>query len=97
MMLHTELISYDPLIVSGHIAMLSDAGYLKAKLVRGNGIILSAIVLEITFQGHDLLDTIRAVSVWEKIKRLAKENGLELTFEVVKKLSGAALEQILGA
>lgn len=95
MMLHTEIAGYDPLVVAGHIGMLSDAGYLKAKLVRGNGIVLSAVVLEITMPGYDLLDTMRTVSVWEKIKLIAKDKGLELTFEVVKKLGSMALEQIL--
>jgi hypothetical protein len=95
MPLTIQIDGYDPLIVNAHIAMLNDADIVKAKLVRGTGIVLSAIILEITFKGYDLLDTIRSKSIWEKIKNTAKEKGLELTFEAIKTLGTNALQQLI--
>ena len=96
MLMHSEIDGYDPLVVSAHIAMLDDSGYLKARMVRGTAIVLNATVLAITHKGYDLLDTMRSTSLWDRIKHMAKDKGIELTFEVVKTLGAVALEQTLG-
>ena len=49
----------------------------------------------LTWQGHDLLDTLRSKPVWEKIKTTAREKGIELTFEAVKALGKLALQSVL--
>ncbi len=49
----------------------------------------------LTWQGHDLLDTIRSKPVWERIKATAKAKGLELTLDGVKLLAKVALDQIV--
>lgn len=50
---------------------------------------------ELTWQGHDLLETIRSQAVWERIKTVARDKGLELTFDAVKALGGAALSWVI--
>jgi hypothetical protein len=52
---------------------------------------------ELTWQGHDLLDTIRSKAIWEKIKSTAREKGIELTFDAVKTLGKAALGALVGS
>jgi Hypothetical protein (DUF2513). len=49
----------------------------------------------LTWQGHELLDTIRSKAVWERIKTTAKEKSIELTFDSVKALGKLALEWVL--
>ncbi len=49
----------------------------------------------LTWEGHDLLDTIRSKPIWEKIKSLAQAKGIELTFDAVKALGVFAYKQIL--
>lgn len=49
----------------------------------------------LTWAGHDLLDTIRSKPVWERVKTLARDKGLELTSDAVKALGGVALNQVL--
>lgn len=93
-MMDSEVQGFDAALVREHIWMLDKAGYLRGKFQRGTAMCLSAIVLEITFKGYDLLDTIRTDSIWEKIKKLAKEKGLELTFDVVKELGSIVVKQI---
>jgi hypothetical protein len=88
----------DPGIVGSHISMLKDAGFLKAAILPGfGGAIRGAEISELTFAGHDLLDTIKSHGVWEKVKTTAKEKGVELSFEAVKTLAALALKQIIGA
>ena len=74
--------------------LLWKAGYLEAidaGTMSGEAIISP----DLTWAGHDLLDTLRSKPVWEKIKSMAKDKGIELTFEAVKALGKLALEAIL--
>jgi hypothetical protein len=56
----TEVQGWDHLIVNGHIRMLSEAGYVHAALNRGDAIVLSAMVKDITMKGYDLSTPSRA-------------------------------------
>jgi hypothetical protein len=50
-----------------------------------------------TWQRHDRLEPIRSKAGWERIKKIAREKGIELTFDGVKALSKAALTAIIGS
>jgi hypothetical protein len=50
---------------------------------------------DLTWAGHDLLDTLRSKPVWDRVKATAKEKGLELTFETVKALAKIALDYVI--
>ncbi|MEA3394413.1 MAG: DUF2513 domain-containing protein [Pseudomonadota bacterium] len=50
---------------------------------------------ELTWEGHDLLDTLRSKTVWERIKKTATDKGIELTFDAVKLLGKSVLEALL--
>ncbi len=91
-----EVKGFEHALVAGHIEMLHDAGYLEARLLpSGTGAgIASALVKKVTMEGYDLLNTLKSPPVWERIKKMAKEKGLDLTFELVKQLSVIALKQI---
>lgn len=77
-----------------HALLLYQSGFLKAIDCSSNGG-PGIISPTLTWSGHDLLDTIRSKQVWERIKSLARERGLELTFDVVKALGSVALQQIM--
>ena len=91
-----EIRDWDPLVVNGHIAMLSDAGYVHAAMARGRAMVVSAMVKDLTMKGYDLAETLKSLTVWDKVKKIAKEKGLDLSFEVVKQLTDVAIKQILG-
>lgn len=55
----------------------------------------SVIAQRLTWQGHELLDTLRSKPVWEKVKTTAKEKGVELTFSAVVALGKAVIESML--
>lgn len=50
---------------------------------------------ELTWEGHDLLQTMQSKPVWDRIKNIAQDKGLELTFDTVKALGKVALSRIL--
>lgn len=50
---------------------------------------------KLTWEGHELLETIRSQAVWERIKTTAKSKGIELTLESVKILGKSALTWVL--
>jgi hypothetical protein len=77
-----------------HAILLWEAGYLKGV----DGETLAGPLLlapNLTWEGRDLLDTLRSKPVWERIKTTAKEKGLELTFDAVKALGKAALDYVI--
>jgi Hypothetical protein (DUF2513) len=79
---------------SEHAILLWKAGFIEA--ISADSLAGSAILSpELTWQGHELLDTLRSKPVWERIKVTANEKGLELTFDVVKSLGKLALEYVL--
>lgn len=49
----------------------------------------------LTMSGHDLLDTMRSTTIWEKIKVTAKTKGIELTVDAIKALGAFALKSAL--
>lgn len=86
--------------VCGHLELLIDAGYIEGlKIIRGNSneFYYSITAPRLTMAGHDLLDTMRSNSVWSTVKDIAKKKGMDLTFEVIKQLTGVAIKQIAGA
>ncbi|MDZ4104380.1 MAG: DUF2513 domain-containing protein [Hydrogenophaga sp.] len=75
--------------------LLWKAGFIEA--VDASSLAGPAIVSPaLTWQGHDLLDTLRSKPVWERIKKIAEEKGIELTFDAVKALGKAALSAVAG-
>jgi hypothetical protein len=85
--------THDP-ATSEHALLLYRAGYLAGIPIDVYG--CSAIMSpELTWAGHDLLDTIRSNAVWERIKTLSQEKGIELTFDAVKTLGRVAVDWVL--
>lgn len=79
-----------------HLLLLADAGFVKGVRVDSMGG-PGMMCPELTWEGHELLDTIRSKTVWNKVKGMAKDKGLELSFAAVKALGKVALDQVIGA
>jgi hypothetical protein len=77
-----------------HAFLLRDAGYLSAIDV-GDLDANRMLGPVLTWAGHDLLDTLRSKPVWERVKTMAKDKGLELTFDTVKALGKVALDYVI--
>lgn len=79
---------------SEHALLLWKAGFIEA-IDAGTMAGPAILSPELTWQGHELLDTLRSKPVWDRIKTTAKEKGLELTFDVVKGLGKLALDYVM--
>lgn len=79
---------------SEHALLLWKAGFIEA-IDAGTMAGPAILSPDLTWQGHELLDTLRSKPVWERIKSTAKEKGLELTFDVVKGLGKLALDYVM--
>lgn len=55
----------------------------------------SVIAQDLSWSGHELLDTMRSKALWERIKAMAQAKGLELTFDTVKALGKTALDWVI--
>jgi len=81
-------------VKSQHALLLWKANYLTgidAGTIGGPAVMSP----DLTWEGHDLLDTLRSKPVWERIKSTAKDKGIELTFDAVKALGKFALDAII--
>lgn len=84
--------------VAYNMRLLSEAGYIKANILEsssGDGHIATALARRLTNPGHELLDTIRAESVWGQVKDTFKAKGVEMTFDLVISVGKKIAESIL--
>jgi hypothetical protein len=99
MLFDNEISGWPIAEVRGHIELLKDGGFVDAHVVHesstGAHSIMVAHVSRLTFNGYDLLDTIRSKPVWEKTKKLAMDKGIELTLDAVKAFAKLALDHML--
>ncbi|WP_050464397.1 DUF2513 domain-containing protein [Herbaspirillum autotrophicum] len=92
---------YDEIVgrILGHLELLVEAGYVEGISVKrgaSGDLYYSRSSPRLTMDGHDLLDTMRSATIWNAVKETAKKKGLELTFDAIKLLAGAALKQVVG-
>jgi len=72
---------YEENVVHYHCRLLSDSGFVRSSNLDTNyG--LFCMPQRLTMEGHDLLDTIRNDTLWNKFKELSKEHGLKVIFQV---------------
>lgn len=87
--------------VSYHMALLIDAGLVKGEMVQTIGPnIKDFFAQKLTWKGHEFLDAIQSDTVWIKTKKAFAEQGISMTFELVKEgakqVAGAILGSALG-
>ena len=90
---------FAPQEVAYNMALMKDAGLIDG-LIRysseGDGGIAIALVQGMTSKGHDLLDSIRNDGIWSDVKKRFKEKGLDMTIDLVMKVSGGLAAAVLG-
>ena len=90
-----DLTEYPEQDVAYNIRLLSEAGYIEADISESNSRIHLALARRLTNTGHDLLDTIRDDTVWEKIKYKFESKGIDMTFELVMSVGKTIIASIL--
>ena len=72
--------------LSFHVALLSDAGYVKLGMVLMGYNFHNYYIERITDDGHQFIQLIREDTVWNKCKKHCAEFGASLTIEILKSI-----------
>ena len=85
---------------SYHVELLIDAGLIYGQMTKTMGRHAQGFLAHrLTWEGHELLDTIRSDNVWNKTKNSFIKGGLSMTFDLVKSvatdIAGAVLKSTL--
>ena len=84
----SEMAGYNYSVVTYHIDLLSQAGLINASKISTamsgdyNDLIFS--IHGITFDGHELLESIRDDDIWDRVKQEVARLGLSLTACTIK-------------
>ncbi|MDP5241386.1 DUF2513 domain-containing protein [Uliginosibacterium sp. 31-16] len=84
--------------VAYNMRLLSESGYIEAKILNsssGSGEINVALAIRLTNSGHNLLDTIRSESIWQKVKDKFSTAGVDMTFDLVLSVGKKFIETTL--
>jgi hypothetical protein len=84
--------------VAYNMQLLSDAGCIEAKIMNsssGDGKINAALAIRLKNAGHDLLDTMRNESVWNRLKEKFASNGMDMTIDLVVSVGKKIIEAML--
>lgn len=90
---------FEPQEVAYNLALMKDAGLIEAMVhysSEGDGEIAIALARGMTWKGHELLDSIRNESVWSDVKKRFREKSLDMTVDLVMKVSGSLIAAALG-
>lgn len=71
--------------ISYHVKMLGEAGLLTVEFSQElSDRPKNFYASELTWVGHEFLDSVREKNTWNKVKALIKEKGGVMTFDVIK-------------
>ena len=84
-----------PLIVY-NVVLMKDAGLIEAAIAEGpDGTPIGAVIIRMTWAGHDFLDAARNDTVWRTAKERILKPGASWTFELLKEtLKALATQQL---
>lgn len=79
-----------------HAGLLIDAGLVEGRVISAMVGPVAAILIRMTWSGHEFLDSIRPKPIWDKIKSDARSKGIDLTFGAIKALAEMAMKAAIG-
>ena len=72
-------------IINYHIVLMNEAGLLIGKAEESsNGSYYNANVSRLTWEGHEFLDSIKNLSIWNKAKNSISKQAKGVPFEILK-------------
>lgn len=83
-----------PEVAVYHIRLLIEAGLLVGSCPETTGVPWCHLQ-RMTWAGHEFLDAIRRDTVWNRVREIARDRGIDLSFEVIKVLAVKAIERLL--
>lgn len=91
-----DLPAWNPETVSYNMLQLAHGGFIEARDQGKPGRALYCVAIRLTWEGHELLDRIRTDTAWKRVRKIAHDRSIDLSFEVVKSIATMCLQQMLG-
>ena len=94
-----EVEGHNEVEIGLHLNAMADAGFLVIEGYRTETgrLIETAIIFDLTWKGHEYLDTIRDPAIWKKTKELSQKSGnaaFEFSIEIAKAVAKQALSRL---
>jgi len=84
--------------VSYHMALLIEAGLVHGKMSGSIGpSVAQFIARRLTWEGHEFIDSIRSDTVWKKTTKTITDQGISMTFDLVKEVAKEAASALVKA
>jgi hypothetical protein len=84
--------------ISYHMSLLIDARLVDGQMVKTIGPnVKDFFAQRLTWSGHEFLDAIRSDNVWQKTKNMFAEQGVSMTFELIKEGAKGVAAKLLGS
>ncbi len=81
-----------------HLKMLNESGFIDGVTVKmtPNGTFVYWVTKPmLTMPGHDFLEILRSKTIWNKVKSLGKDKGIELSISSIKFLAVEAMRHLM--
>lgn len=82
-------------VLAYHIARLHEAGFINGRVIWASDEPAVLIPGNLTYNGHEYLDTIRAPEVWRKSKTIAQKVG-SVSLSMMAQIATGVLTKMLG-
>jgi len=84
-----EIDGYDDEVIGYHLRLMHDASFIRAELIKSttSDRVVQVWPFELTWQGHEFLDTVRDEEVWRKILDVVAQKGGSMAFAVIQKIA----------
>lgn len=80
-----------------HLILMFDAGLFQCEPVRSSTSdrVIYVLPFDLTWKGHEFLDTVRSEGVWQRIKTTLVSKGGSLAFDVVNEMAKKIALQVV--
>jgi hypothetical protein len=92
-----DLSAYDETQSVYHSALLVEAGLVHGEIILdGSGQPTGAVILRLTWAGHEFLDAARNDTIWHKAGERIKKSGVDVTLSLLQEILKQLAKQSLG-
>lgn len=82
--------------IAYHMALLIEAGLVQGQVVKTIGPeVKDFFAQKLTWSGHELIDSIRSDTVWNKTKTFFVEKGVDMSIDLIKSVAKEAAAALI--
>jgi hypothetical protein len=79
--------------ISYHVQLIEQAGLVNVTISQSNSLkAKDFFARNLTWEGHEFLDSIRVKDTWTKVKNVVSDKGGVMTFEVIKAVAAGLVK-----